>query len=123
VVTREGFLHNWNIFTNELLKDLDWRNVVAAGGAVLGCLKAKVLEDRKKMEIMKDFQSTAYNASDIDLFIYGLSPQEVSCHSIDPEFESQTNFMILRPRTRCRQLKISGPQPHIATGKENDHED
>lgn len=37
VVSREQFEHNWRVFTMGQLDGLDWRNVFAAGGAVLAC--------------------------------------------------------------------------------------
>ena len=79
IVPRREFYDNWEIFTNGLLKDLDWTNVVAAGGAVLACLKPTRLQDMSPMERMGLYQSDIYSGSDIDLFLYGLSPSEVSC--------------------------------------------
>lgn len=82
VVPLGRFHDNWDIFTGGLLRDMDWSNVVAAGGAVLACVKSTIPEDMKKMEMMEIFQSDVYAGSDIDLFLYGLSPEEVSCHII-----------------------------------------
>jgi hypothetical protein len=59
---------------------MDWRNVIATGRAVLACIKATNPEDMKKMETMEIFQSDVYAGSDIDLFLYGVSPEEVSYH-------------------------------------------
>ena len=79
IVPMERFQENWKIFTSGFLWEMDWRNVVAAGGAVLACLKSTIPEDMTKMEIMDIFQSDLYSGSDIDLFLYGLSTKEVSC--------------------------------------------
>jgi hypothetical protein len=90
VVPPGRFHNNWNIFTGGLLRDMDWNNVVAAGGAVLACLKSTIPEDMKRMQIMEIFQSDVYAGSDIDLFLYGLSPDEVSYHVIPSSDQSFT---------------------------------
>ena len=38
IVKLEEFQENWNLFTQGMFKDMDWNNVVIAGGSVLGCL-------------------------------------------------------------------------------------
>jgi hypothetical protein len=35
-VSREQFAQNWEALTGGILRGMDWRNVVVAGGAVLG---------------------------------------------------------------------------------------
>ncbi|KAA1478658.1 ankyrin [Dentipellis sp. KUC8613] len=78
VDTLDEFLKNWSIFTEEsLAQPFDWNNVVAAGGSVLACLLplpdvAKV--SRRSMR--KYFHEVAFPASDVDLFLWGLSPQQ-----------------------------------------------
>ncbi|KIM35117.1 hypothetical protein M413DRAFT_32741 [Hebeloma cylindrosporum] len=96
-VTSDRFMRNWDIFTDRILKDLDWSNVVAAGGAVLGCLKPTVPGDKADMAIMKDFQSGAYNSSDLDLFIYGLSQQQAKekMQSIENQVRARALFPIV----------------------------
>ncbi|KAI0337566.1 ankyrin [Trametopsis cervina] len=78
VQSLEEFKKNWAIFTEGSLSQLiDWNNVVAAGGAVQACLNP-VPEKAKtsKRALRKHFHSYAYPASDVDLFLYGLSPAE-----------------------------------------------
>ena len=70
---------------------MDWSNVVATGGAVLACVKLTIPED---MEMMEIFQSDVYAGSDIDLFLYSLSPEEVSCHVIPSSDQSPESFTI-----------------------------
>ena len=76
----DEFKRNWSIFTENSLSQLfDWNNVVAAGGAVLACLtplpeSAKV----SKRAIRKYFHSVAYPTSDVDLFLWGLTPEQVN---------------------------------------------
>ena len=115
IVLRGEFLKNWDIFTNGLLKHLDWTNMVAAGGVVLACLKSTTWQDSTNLQWMNLYQSDIYSRSDIDLFLYGLSPSEVSFHaisSINSVLESYTDFTILRPWTKWKSLKIkSMPLP------------
>jgi hypothetical protein len=76
----DDFKKNWSIFTeNSLSQLLDWNNVIAAGGAVLACL-APLPENAKvsKRAMRKYYHSVAYPSSDIDLFIWGLTTEEVS---------------------------------------------
>ncbi|KAJ7775677.1 ankyrin repeat protein [Mycena maculata] len=74
----EEFKKNWNIFSEGSLSQLlDWNNVVAAGGAVLACLTP--LSDAAKVSkrsIRKYYHSTAYPTSDVDLFLWGLTPEQ-----------------------------------------------
>ncbi|KAF9808872.1 hypothetical protein IEO21_07710 [Rhodonia placenta] len=78
VATLDEFKQNWALFTEGSLSQLtDWNNVVAAGGAVQACLSpvpafAKV----SKRALRKHFHNTAYPTSDVDLFLYGLTPEE-----------------------------------------------
>ena len=73
---------------------MDWSSVVAARGAVLACVKSTIPEDIKKREIINIFQSDVYAGSDIDLFLYGLSPEEVSCHVIPSSDQSPESFTV-----------------------------
>ncbi|KAJ7476865.1 ankyrin repeat protein [Mycena galericulata] len=74
----EEFKKNWSIFSEGSLSQLfDWNNVVAAGGAVLACLTP--LSDAakaSKRSIRKYYHSTAYPTSDVDLFLWGLTPEQ-----------------------------------------------
>ncbi|EED80254.1 predicted protein [Postia placenta Mad-698-R] len=78
VATLDEFKQNWALFTEGSLSQLtDWNNVVAAGGAVQACLSpvpasAKV----SKRALRKHFHNTAYPTSDVDLFLYGLTPAD-----------------------------------------------
>jgi hypothetical protein len=75
----EEFKRNWSFFTENSLSQLvDWNNIIAAGGAVLACLSP--LPDSAKSSkkaIRKYFHSTTYPSSDVDLFLWGLTPEQV----------------------------------------------
>ena len=75
----EQFQRNWNVFTEGALSQLtDWNNVVAAGGSVLACLLPLSVENGEtKRAIRKFYHSKAYPTSDVDLFLWGLTPQQV----------------------------------------------
>ena len=76
----ETFRKSWNVFTEGALSQLtDWSNVIAAGGSVLGSLLPlpdSAAETKRSMR--KYFHSGAYPASDVDLFLWGLTPEQVS---------------------------------------------
>lgn len=82
----EDFKKNWAIFTEGSLSQLlDWTNVIVAGGAVQACL-APVPDSAKasKRTLRKYFHSRAFPTSDVDVFLYGLTPEqaEAKMHSI-----------------------------------------
>jgi hypothetical protein len=79
------FRTSWNIFTEGALSQLtDWNNVVAAGGAVLASLLPLPEHARaSKRAIRKYFhEETTYSTSDIDLFLYGLTPEQAEKKAI-----------------------------------------
>ena len=53
--------------TGGLLKDLDWRNVIVAGGIVLGALHA--------VHRLSSVTEQQWVTSDIDIYVYGLDPR------------------------------------------------
>ncbi|KAF9647522.1 ankyrin [Thelephora ganbajun] len=79
----EEFNQNWSIFSEGSLSLLDWNNVVAAGGSVLACL-LPVPDANKvsKRTLRKYFHSTAFPTSDVDLFLYGLTPEQAEAKII-----------------------------------------
>ncbi|KAJ7123967.1 hypothetical protein C8R43DRAFT_958870 [Mycena crocata] len=56
----------------------DWDNVVAAGGAVLACLTPLSEEARvSKRSTRKYYHSAAYPTSDVDFFLWGMTPEQI----------------------------------------------
>jgi hypothetical protein len=79
VIDIDEFKRNWGIFTENSLSQLfNWNNVIASGGSVLACLAAlPETEKTTKRAIRKYYHSTAYPTSDVDLFLWGMSPEQV----------------------------------------------
>ncbi|KAJ7181063.1 hypothetical protein C8R46DRAFT_844290, partial [Mycena filopes] len=79
----DEFKKNWGVFSEGSLSQLfDWSDVVAAGGAVLACLTP--LSDEAKVSkraMRKYYHSTAYPTSDVDLFLWGLTPEQAEVKS------------------------------------------
>ncbi|KAJ7066903.1 ankyrin repeat protein [Mycena belliarum] len=78
VADLDEFRKNWGVFSEGSLSQLlDWNNVVAAGGSVLACLTP--LSDAAKVSkrsMRKYYHSVAYPTSDVDLFLWGLTPDQ-----------------------------------------------
>ena len=74
------FQRNWSVFTEGALSQMDWSNVVAAGGAVQACLAPlpEGADDSKKALRKKFHGSEASAGSDVDLFLYGLDQAQVT---------------------------------------------
>lgn len=74
----DQFRNSWTVFTEGALSQLtDWNNVVAAGGSVLASLLP--LPDHAKSSkraLRKYFHEQAYSTSDVDLFLYDLTPEQ-----------------------------------------------
>ncbi|KAI0643463.1 ankyrin [Trametes meyenii] len=78
VSSLDEFKQNWTIFSEGSLSQLaDWSNVVAAGGSVQACLQP-VPDSAKasKRAMRKYFHNSAFPTSDVDLFLYGLTPEQ-----------------------------------------------
>jgi hypothetical protein len=91
----EAFKKNWNIFTENSLSQLsDWSNVVAAGGSVQACLMPlPKAASASKRAMRKHYHERAFPSSDVDLFLYGLTPQEVRYDPFfHPHFFTDTSF-------------------------------
>jgi len=82
-VNLEEFKDNWSIFTEGTLGHLlDWNNVIAAGGSVLACLLPVPGRSKApRQSISTYYHQEAYPTSDVDLFLWGLTPEQVSTFS------------------------------------------
>jgi hypothetical protein len=101
------FKKNWGVFTENSLSQLfDWNNVVAAGGAVLACLSP--LPDHasvSKRAIRKYFHSAAYPTSDVDIFLWGLTPEQARVFSVS----LTPSLLYLSDRLRSRSIRSMKP--------------
>jgi hypothetical protein len=75
----QEFEANWAVFTERSLSQLfDWNNVVAAGGSVLACLAPLPAHAKASKRAMRAYyHQVVYPASDVDLFLWGLTPDQV----------------------------------------------
>ncbi|KJZ78330.1 hypothetical protein HIM_02368 [Hirsutella minnesotensis 3608] len=71
------FQHNFNIFSESSLVEMDWSNVVAAGSSVLNCLLPVPPEFKVSKRKLREYYHEKFcPASDVDLFLYGLTHDE-----------------------------------------------
>ncbi|KAJ7579479.1 hypothetical protein C8J56DRAFT_1109862 [Mycena floridula] len=84
IPTMNHFRDNWRMFAADSLDYLwpnrgdgkPWSNVIVAGGSVLAC----VMESQRKIE---DFYDKSFPATDVDLFLWGLEPDEAERTALD----------------------------------------
>lgn len=74
----DTFRKNWAIFSEGSLSQLlDWNNVVVAGGSVLACLTPlPTTATASKRATRKFYHSNAYPTSDVDMFLWGMTPEQ-----------------------------------------------
>jgi hypothetical protein len=65
----DTFSQNFDLISNGLLHNLDWRNLFVAGGIVIGALLSPQFAGPHTNE---------WISSDIDIYIYGLSPNDAN---------------------------------------------
>lgn len=71
------FQKNFNIFSESSLVDMDWDNVVAAGSSVINTLLPVPPEfNTSKRKLREYYHEKFCPASDVDLFLYGLTHEE-----------------------------------------------
>lgn len=71
------FKHNFNVFSESSLAELDWSNVVAAGSSVVNCLLPVPEEYNASKRSLREFYHEKFSpASDVDLFLYGLTEED-----------------------------------------------
>jgi len=71
------FQNNFNVFSELSLADLDWSNVIAAGSSVVtSLLPIPEKYNESKRGIRQYYHEIVAPASDVDLFLYGLTEEE-----------------------------------------------
>ncbi|KAJ2911616.1 hypothetical protein MD484_g8798, partial [Candolleomyces efflorescens] len=66
------FKLNFADFTQNALSGITWNNIVVAGGSVLACVSPTY----RSMDAPHMFRWSQYCHSDVDIFLYGLSPAQ-----------------------------------------------
>ncbi|KAH8717239.1 Uncharacterized protein HC256_001939 [Beauveria bassiana] len=73
----DEFQKNFNLFSESSLSELDWNNVVAAGSSVINCLlPVPEAFNVNKRKLREYYHEKFCPASDVDLFLYGLTHEE-----------------------------------------------
>ena len=71
------FQNNFNVFSESSLVEMDWSNVIVAGSAVVTSLTPVPAPHGESKRALRHFYHDMFApASDVDLFIYGLSEEE-----------------------------------------------
>jgi hypothetical protein len=74
VANMTEFQKNFNVFSESSLVDVDWSNVVAAGSSVVNCLlPVPKAFNTTKRKLREYYHEKFCPASDVDLFLYGLT--------------------------------------------------
>jgi ankyrin repeat protein len=77
VSTIGDFRKNFNVFSESALVDLDWSNVVVAGSAVVTPLLAVPAQHAESKRTLREYyHEKLAPASDVDLFLYGLTEEQ-----------------------------------------------
>ncbi|KAK4111786.1 hypothetical protein N656DRAFT_122135 [Canariomyces notabilis] len=77
VQSLKDFQRNFNVFSESSLIELDWSNVVAAGSSVVNSLLPVPDEYNKSKRGLREFYHEKFSpASDVDLFLYGLTEEQ-----------------------------------------------
>ncbi|KAI1119584.1 ankyrin repeat protein [Nemania sp. NC0429] len=77
VESLKEFRHNFGVFSESSLSDMDWDNVVAAGSSVVNCLLPVPPEYKKSKRSLRQYYHEKFcPASDVDLFLYGLNEEQ-----------------------------------------------
>ncbi|KAI1339547.1 ankyrin repeat protein [Xylariaceae sp. FL0016] len=77
VVNLKEFRHNFNVFSESSLSDMNWSNVVAAGSSVVNCLLPVPKEYKQSKRSLRQYYHEKFcPASDVDLFLYGLDEKQ-----------------------------------------------
>ncbi|EPE04776.1 ankyrin repeat protein [Ophiostoma piceae UAMH 11346] len=77
VPTFQDFQNNFAVFSESALSDVGWDNIVAAGSSVVNCLLPIPDKYSNSRRSLREFFHEKFSpASDVDLFLYGLTEEE-----------------------------------------------
>lgn len=101
VPSLKDFRTNFNVFSESSLVDLDWSNVVAAGSSVVTSLLAVPEKHAKTKRALREYyHEQIAPASDVDLFLYGLTEDQAK--EKIKQIESSIRDAILTETTTVR---------------------
>lgn len=101
VQSHREFQKNFNIFSESSLVELNWDNIVAAGSSVVNCILPVPKKYSGSKRLMREFYHEKFApASDVDLFLYGLT-EEQAIEKIK-EIENQVRDALLCETTTVR---------------------
>lgn len=101
VQSLKEFQQNFAVFCESSLVDLDWSNVVVAGSSVVTCMLPVPDGHRQSKRALRQYyHETVAPASDVDLFLYGLSEEDAKKKII--EIEQRIKDSILTETTTIR---------------------
>ncbi|KAL1954703.1 hypothetical protein VTO42DRAFT_807 [Malbranchea cinnamomea] len=119
VSTFKEFKTNFDLFSEGSLGDLDWSNVVVAGSAVVTALLPVPEEYRNsKRGLRQYYHQKVAPASDVDLFLYGLTEEQAieKIKQIERKIKDSILYEITTIRTKntitiasqypCRHVQI-----------------
>ena len=79
VASLADFRTNFNLFSESALMDMDWSNVVAAGSSVVtALLPVDKPHNTSKRALRSYYHETLAPASDVDLFLYGMTEEQAT---------------------------------------------
>ncbi|KAI1375583.1 ankyrin [Hypoxylon crocopeplum] len=77
VASLSEFRHNFGIFSESSLAEMDWSNVVAAGSSVVNCLLPVPAQYKQSKRALRQYYHEKFcPASDVDLFLYDLNEEQ-----------------------------------------------
>jgi len=95
------FRSNFSVFAESSMADLNWDNVVAAGSSVVNCLLPVPAKYNASKRALREYYHEKFcPASDVDLFLYGLT-EEQAVEKIK-EIETSIRDSILTETTTVR---------------------
>lgn len=79
VPSLKAFQFNFAVFSEFSLSEVNWDNIVAAGSSVVNCLMPIPDEYSESKRSMREYYHEKFcSASDVDLFLYGLTEKEAT---------------------------------------------
>ena len=114
VQSLKEFQRNFNIFSESSLVEMDWSNVVVSGSAVVNCLLPVPKEYAVSKRTLRVFYHEKFApASDVDLFLYGLTEEEavgkikdIETHVRDSLLTETTTVRTKHAVTICSQHPV-----------------